>query len=312
MDWAGTTRLTRVIKFTSESISAEKENIMYKVSCKRILVLLFFILLFGCSNAVDTPEIKEVILATTTSTRDSGLLDVLVPVFEEESGYTLKTIAVGTGKALQMGEEGNADVLFVHAPAAEKEFMEGGFGTERLLVMHNDFVIVGPSSDPAGIKGNTSAQEALDGIAVAEAGFVSRGDDSGTHKKELSLWEAASSMPQGEWYIESGQGMGDTLRIASEKEAYTLTDRATYLFNRDTLDLDILVEGDPLLLNVYHVMTVNADKWEHVNKNGGLAFAEFLVKPETQQMIEVYGVDKFGQPLFFPDAGKAESELGLE
>ena len=285
---------------------------MYKISCKRILVLIILIPLFGCSNAADTPEIKEVILATTTSTRDSGLLNVLVPVFEEESGYTLKTIAVGTGKALQMGEEGNADVLFVHAPAAEKEFMEGGFGTERLLVMHNDFVIVGPSSDPAGIKGNTSPQQALDGIAAAEAGFVSRGDDSGTHKKELSLWEAASGIPQGEWYIESGQGMGDTLRIASEKEAYTLTDRATYLFNRDTLDLDILVEGDPLLLNIYHVMTVNADKWVHVNKDGGLTFAEFLVKPETQQMIEEYGVDKFGQPLFFPDAGKAESELGLE
>jgi len=289
---------------------------MFQRCCRIILLLSIFFLLFGCSNAVETPEsqpeIKEVILATTTSTRDSGLLDVLVPVFEKESGYILKTIAVGTGKALQMGEEGNADVLFVHAPASEKEFMDGGFGTERLLVMHNDFVIVGPTSDPAGIKGKASAQEALDEIASAEAGFVSRGDDSGTHKKELSLWEAASGIPQGEWYIESGQGMGDTLRIASEKEAYTLTDRATYLFNRDTLDLDILVEGGPLLLNVYHVMTVNADKWEHVNKDGGLAFAEFLVKPETQQMIEVYGVDKFGQPLFFPDAGKAESELGLD
>lgn len=287
---------------------------------QHITKLCFFfglvIFLFGCAQATPItetePAVKEVILATTTSTRDSGLLDELVPIFEESTGYILKTIAVGTGAALQMGEEGDADVLLVHAPASEKEFMDGGYGSERMLVMHNDFVIVGPADDPAGIKGKSSAQDALTVIADSGSLFVSRGDDSGTHKKELSLWEAAGLTPRGDWCIESGQGMGDTLRIASEKIGYTLTDRATYLFNQDPLELDILVEGDPLLLNVYHVMTVNADKWDHVNMEGGLAFAEFMVAPEIQKMIEVYGVEEFGQPLFFPDAGKSESELGLE
>lgn len=264
------------------------------------------------ASAEDVPETREIILATTTSTYDSGLLDELIPLFESQTGYIVKTVAVGTGKALQMGEDGNADVLLVHAPAAEKELMDGGSGAERLLVMHNDFVIVGPAEDPAGIKGTSSAAEALGKIQTQGATFVSRGDDSGTHKKELSLWAEADTSLQGDFYLESGQGMGQTLRIASEKSAYTMTDRATYLATRDDLNLDILVEGDPVLLNVYHVITVNPEKWLDINYDGATSFATFLVMPETQAAISMFGVDKFGQPLFFPDADRTDADLGLE
>jgi tungstate transport system substrate-binding protein len=179
-----------------------------------------------------------------------------------------------------------------------------------MLIMHNDFVIVGPTDDPASVTDIESASQALKAISESGAPFVSRGDDSGTHKKEKSLWGESGVTPEGEWYIESGQGMGATLRIASEKLAYTLTDRATYLANRDTLDLAILVEGDPILLNVYHVITVNPEKWPKVNYQGALAFAEYLVSPEVQDTIGEFGVDKFGQPLFFPDAGKTDADLG--
>jgi tungstate transport system substrate-binding protein len=258
-----------------------------------------------------TPAIKDLILATTTSTQDSGLLDVLVPMFEQQTGYVVKTVAVGTGAALQMGQEGNADVLLVHAPASEKPLVEQGYVNDRRLVMHNDFVIVGPASDPAGIKGTKTAAEAFKKISDAGAPFISRGDDSGTNKMELTLWQTASITPQGDWYSQSGQGMGATLKIASEKQAYTLTDRATYLANKSVLDLDILVEGDPALLNVYHVMVVNPAKFPKVNHAGAVAFADFITSPATQDVIAKFGVDKFGQPLFFPDATKTDAELGL-
>jgi tungstate transport system substrate-binding protein len=264
------------------------------------------------ASSGSVPEVREIILATTTSTYDSGLLDELLPIFESQTDFIVKTVAVGTGKALKMGEDGNADVLLVHAPAAEMELMDGGSGAERLLVMHNDFVLVGPAEDPAGIKGMSNAAEALAKIQAEGAVFVSRGDDSGTHKKELSLWEETGTMPEGDFYLESGQGMGSTLRIASEKSAYTMTDRATYLATRDDLNLDILVEGDPVLLNVYHVITVNPEKWPKINYDGATAFAKFLIMPETQASIGEFGVDKFGQPLFFPDAEKTDSDLGLE
>ena len=266
----------------------------------------------AATQAPPEPAIKEIILATTTSTQDSGLLDVLVPIFEGQSGYTVKTVAVGSGQALKMGEEGNADVLLVHAPTAEKELMAGGFGAERFLVMHNDFVIVGPADDPAGVKGGGSAVEALKKIASSSATFVSRGDDSGTHKAELALWKKAEIDPQGDWYVESGQGMGATLKIAGEKAAYTLTDRATYLATREGLGLEILVEGDAVLLNVYHVITVNPEKWPKVNNAGASAFAQFLIADETQKVIGEFGVDKYGQPLFTPDADKTDADLGLE
>lgn len=277
-----------------------------------ILLLIILSVMVSLSACATQPAAKEIILATTTSTQDSGLLDVLIPIFEGRSGYTVKTVAVGTGQALKMGEDGNADVLLVHAPSAEKELMKGGFGVERLLVMHNDFVIVGPADDPAGIKGDVSAVEALVKIASAAAAFVSRGDDSGTHKAELALWKSGEIDPQGDWYIESGQGMAATLKIAGEKAAYTLTDRATYLATRQGLGLEILVEGDPVLLNVYHVITVNPEKWPKVNNAGATAFAQFLIDGETQKVIGEFGVDKYGQPLFFPDADKTDADLGFE
>lgn len=272
------------------------------------LVILLAAALTACQAK---PVNSEIILATTTSTQDSGLLDALVPIFEQESGYTVKTVAVGTGQALKMGEEGNADILLVHSPKAEEAFMQAGFGLERHLVMHNDFVLVGPATDPAGIRNAASTTQALIQIANAAAPFVSRGDDSGTHKMERSLWEAAGSPPLGGWYIESGQGMGATLRIASEKQAYTLTDRATYLANRATLQLEVLLEGDPSLLNIYHVIVVNPEKWPQVNLSGARAFVEFLLAPETQALIGQFGVSDYGQPLFYPDAGKNETDLGL-
>ena len=261
----------------------------------------------------EAPANPTLILATTTSTQDSGLLDVLVPMFQEQTGYTIQTVAVGTGAALKMAEEGNADVLLVHAPASEKALMDAGWGKDRLLVMHNDFVIVGPADDPAAIKGTSTAVEAFQKIADASANFITRGDDSGTNKMEISLWGQTSTDPNGQvWYIDSGQGMGATLTITSEKQAYTLTDRATFLANKENLDLEILVEGDAALLNVYHVITVNPDKWPKSNYNGAIAFAEFITAPETQAVIGTFGVDKYGQPLFFPDADKTDADLGFD
>lgn len=263
--------------------------------------------------APEPPANPTLILATTTSTQDSGLLDVLVPIFQEQTGYTVQTVAVGTGAALKMGEEGNADVLLVHAPASEKALMDAGFGKDRFLVMHNDFVIVGPADDPAGVKALTTTVDAFQAIADSGSDFITRGDDSGTHKMELSLWGKTTAEPAGQaWYVDSGQGMGATLTIASEKQAYTLTDRATYLANKDNLELEILFEGDAALLNVYHVITVNPEKWPKSNYDGAMAFSNFLIAPETQAIIGEFGVDKFGQPLFFPDADKTDADLGLD
>jgi len=283
---------------------------------KRILSILFLLalLISACAPAAPaTPSNPNLILATTTSTQDSGLLDVLIPLFETESGYTVQTVAVGSGQAMKMGEEGNADVLLVHAPASEVAFMENSFGKDRVLVMHNDFIIVGPVADPARIKG-TPAVEALKLISAGSGTFVSRGDDSGTHKAELGLWKKAEFDPKTAapaWYLESGQGMGATLTIASEKNAYTLTDRATYLANNANLQLEILVEGDNALLNVYHVISVNPDKWSKVNYDGALAFIKFMTASSTQEIIAQFGVDKYGQQLFIPDADKTDVDLGL-
>jgi tungstate transport system substrate-binding protein len=263
---------------------------------------------------VQAPANPTLILATTTSTQDSGLLDVLVPLFQEQTGYTVQTVAVGSGEAMKMGEEGNADVLLVHAPPSEVTFMEAGNGKDRFLVMHNDFIVVGPATDPAGIKGQTSAVEAFKAIYNSGAPFITRGDDSGTHKKELALWKSAELDPQGAnqpWYLETGQGMGASMIVASEKAAYILTDRATYLANKDNYQLDILVEGDKSLLNVYHVITVSPDKWPKANYEGALAFANFMIDPDTQEVIGQFGLEEFGQPLFYPDADKTDTDLGL-
>lgn len=252
---------------------------------------------------------KDLILATTTSTQDSGLLDVLVPAFQQATGYVVKTVPVGSGQALQMGQDGNADVLLVHSPAAEKTFMDAGWGVDRRLVMHNYFQIVGPSADPAGIKGLTSAADAFKKIAAASATFVSRGDGSGTETKELAIWKTASITPKGNaWYLQSGQGMGPTLQIASEKGGYTLTDNATFLANSAKLSLAVLVQGDPVLLNIYHVMSVNPAKWPKVNAVGAKAFADYVTSAAGQQLIASFG-SQYGGSLFVADAGKADSEV---
>ena len=254
---------------------------------------------------------KTIILATTTSTQDSGLLDVLIPVFEKKTGYFVKTIAVGSGQAMAMGEKGEADVLLVHSPAAEVKFVSGGFGINRKLVMHNDYIIVGPSEDPGKIKGTKMTPEAFKKIASAKALFLSRGDNSGTHSKEREVWKAAGINPEKEqWYQQTGLGMGQTLNVANEKKGYTLADRGTYLALKKNLKLDILMEGDAILLNIYHVIEVNPAKWPKVNAPGAKAFSDFMVSKETQDIIKTFGVDKFGSPLFFPDAGKKVEDLG--
>ncbi len=254
-------------------------------------------------TAEPQPVADKIILATTTSTQDSGLLDVILPDFVAKSGIQVDVIAVGTGQALQLGKDGNADVLLVHARASEDAFMEEGHGVRREDVMYNDFVIVGPASDPAGIQGGSDAAAALTAIAEAEASFVSRGDESGTHTKEKSLWTAAGIEPAGDWYISAGQGMGDVLTMADEMEAYTLTDRATYLAMRlGGLDLEIVVEGDPVLFNPYGVIAVNPDKNANIKVDLANEFIDWLVSLPTQELISEYGVAEFGAPLFTPDS----------
>jgi tungstate transport system substrate-binding protein len=282
-----------------------------KRNLKWFAVALAVSLLFVATIGMVQAQEKNLILATTTSTQDTGLLDVLIPIFEKQTGYFVKTIAVGSGQAMTMGQKGEADVLLVHSPAAEKKFMEDGFGATRRLVMHNDFVVVGPKDDPAKIKGLKKAAEAFKNIAAVKTLFLSRGDNSGTNAKEKEIWKAATIVPdQEKWFQQTGQGMGQTLSIASEKNGYTLTDRGTYLAIKKNLALDVLVEGDGVLLNIYHVIELNAQKWPKLNVAGGKAFADFMVSKEAQEIVKTYGVDKFGSPLFFPDAGKTDEDVG--
>lgn len=252
------------------------------------------------------PAQKVIILATTTSTQDSGLLDELIPRFEKQTGYSVKTIAVGSGQAMAMGKRGEADVLLVHSPEAEKTLVAEGSGMNRRIVMHNDFILVGPAQDPAGIRSHT-AMEALQRIAAAKVTFLSRGDNSGTHAMELKLWKAAGLPFEGQaWYQQTGQGMGQTLAIAADKRAYTLSDRGTYLALQKKLGLAILHEGDPSLRNVYHVIEVNPAQFPKVNAAGARAFADFMVSKDVQARIKEFGIATFGSPLFFPDAGTPE------
>jgi tungstate transport system substrate-binding protein len=250
-----------------------------------------------------------VILSTTTSTQDSGLLDVLVPIFERTTGYTVKTIAVGTGQALALAARGEADVTLCHAPALEKRYVADGTVRNRRLVMYNDFVIVGPEADPATIAGATDAVAALGRIAAAGARFVSRGDKSGTHTLELALWNDTGVVPAAPWYIESGQGMGATLALADDRRAYTLTDRATLLAFGKRLALRVRVEGDRRLRNLYSVMEVNPANGRSVNAAGGRAFADFMVSREVQEIVRTFGVDRYGRALFVPIAGQREEEI---
>ena len=280
----------------------------------RVLIMVMIaalLLAFGTSGVFAAPTQKNIILATTTSTQDSGLLDALIPVFEKQTGYFVKTIAVGSGQAMKMGEKGEADVMLVHSPDAEKKFIADGFGVNRQLVMHNDFIIVGPGTDPAKVKGVKSSAEAMKKIAQTGSLFLSRGDNSGTHAKEKTLWKKAEITPTGQkWFQETGLGMGQTLSVVAEKKGYTLTDRGTYLALKKNLGLDILVEGDAALLNIYHVIEVNSAKWPKANAEGAKAFAAFMVSKNTQDIIKTFGVDKYGSSLFFPDAGKKVEDLG--
>jgi tungstate transport system substrate-binding protein len=267
--------------------------------------------LIGCSaeksapedslRSTEPPQRTQMTLATTTSTQDSGILDKLLPIFERESGVTVKVVAVGSGQALELGRRGDADVLLTHAKGAEQAFMDEGWGEERRPVMHNDFVLVGPNTDPAHIQGQTSITNAFRRIADQEAPFVSRGDDSGTHLKEQELWKKAGLEPAGDWYIQAGAGMIQTLRIANEKSAYTLSDRATYLTSQNELELEILTQHDPLLENHYAVLTTSSKKHAHVNAAAARQFADFLVSPATKKLIAEFGVAEFGEPLFFPN-----------
>ena len=267
---------------------------------------------FVAVPAQAAPAMKNLILATTTSTQDSGLLDELLPVFEKSTGYFVKTISVGSGQAMKMGEKGEADVLLVHSPDAEKKFVAEGYGVNRRLVMHNDFIVLGPASDPAKIKGVKTTKEAMKKIADAGALFLSRGDNSGTHALEKKLWKGAGLNPEGQkWYQQTGLGMGQTLSVAAEKNGYTIADRGTYLSLKKNLGLNILLEGDASLLNIYHVIEVNPAKWPKVNAAGARAFADFMVSKKAQAIIKTFGVKKFGGALFFPDAGKKPESLGL-
>ena len=263
-----------------------------------LLLILAAALLAACGGS------NDLILATTTSTENSGLLDELVPRFERESGVNVKVVAVGSGAALALGEQGDADVVLVHSPAAEQDFMKAGYGVERTRVMFNDFVLVGPPDDPAGVAGVSTVAEALQAIANAGASFVSRGDDSGTHARERALWSAAGLEPPraASWYAESGQGMGATLTIAAQTSAYTLSDRATWLAVASPDELAVLVEGDTALRNVYHVIIVNPERHDGLNTEPARAFRRFLIDPETQAQISAFGLAEYGEPLFTGDA----------
>jgi tungstate transport system substrate-binding protein len=279
-------------------------------TCKnKILVTGIICLLLALVWTPVQAQQKNIILATTTSTQDSGLLDVLLPIFEKKTGYFVKTIAVGSGQAMAMGQKGEADVLLVHSPEAEKKFVADGYGINRRLVMHNDFIVIGPGEDPAKVKGMKPTTAVFKKIASTGSLFLSRADNSGTHSKEKAIWKACGINPEGQkWYQQTGLGMGQTLNVASEKNGYTLADRGSYLALKKNLQLDILAEGDAILLNIYHVMEVNPAKWPKVNGAGAKAFADFMVSREAQEFIKTFGVDKFGSPLFFPDAGKKEEE----
>ncbi|MGH7302615.1 MAG: substrate-binding domain-containing protein [Candidatus Rokuibacteriota bacterium] len=273
----------------------------------RVLLAALVLAILPASVEAQRPP---VILSTTTSTQDSGLLDVLIPQFERQTGYTVKPIAVGTGQALALAARGEADVVLAHAPALEKKYVADGKMLDRRLVMYNDFVIIGPADDPAKIKGMKKAADALKAIAATGSRFVSRGDNSGTHVLEKALWKLAGVEPQGAWYIEAGQGMGATLGIADDRKAYALTDRGTFLAFQKRVRLPILLEGDRPLLNIYSVMLVNPSNGPKVNAAGGKAFADFMVSDDVQKVIKTFGVDKYQQPLFVPVAGAKEEEVG--
>lgn len=263
-----------------------------------LLVALCAAVFSGCQD--ESPALRKITLATTTSVQDSGLLNDLLPRFEKEHGIEVQVVAVGSGQAIELGRRGDADVVVSHSPKLEKAFVADGFGIDRTVIMKNDFVIVGPLADPAKLADEETVFAALQRLAKAQMPFISRGDQSGTHVRELDLWKEADVQPAGDWYIQAGSGMAATLRMASEKEAYTLTDRGTFLSLQDKLALKIIVERKPPLDNVYSVTLVNPAKHPHVRAQEARAFAEYLASPAGQQAIGQFGVERFGQPLFEP------------
>ncbi|MFH0916364.1 MAG: substrate-binding domain-containing protein [bacterium] len=291
MRGAGLTRPTRLAG-----------GVRLAVSLVTVLALVVAVLATGCGgseSSATTVARSDLLLASTTSTQDSGLFDVLIPAFEAAyPQYLVKVTAVGSGEAIELGKNKDADVLLVHSPAAEKAFMDEGLGTEREDVMYNDFIIVGPLTDPAGIKGMTTAVEAFTQISQGTVAFFSRADKSGTNAKELAIWKAAGIEPSGDWYQSTGQGMGETLKITDEKLGYTLADRATYLSAKESLDLEILTEGDPVLYNQYGVIVVAGAK----NEQGAKDFVDWITSADGQGVIAGFGVEKFGQALFTPNA----------
>ncbi|NWO56838.1 substrate-binding domain-containing protein [Chromohalobacter israelensis] len=270
---------------------------MLKRRLSLIAALALSCLLVSVAQAADTVR-----LATTTSTYNSGLLDYLLPKFEADHPYQIQVIPVGTGKALRLGRDGDVDLVLTHAPAAEKAFVDAGYGVEPHGVMYNDFVIVGPSDDPAGIAGGDDATQAFATLAEDEALFVSRGDDSGTDKKEKILWEQAGVTPDFDGFRAAGQGMGEVLKMASELQGYTLTDRGTWLAMQDKLDLEIMVEGDTQLFNPYQVILVNPERYDGLNTEGARALAEWLVSDEGQSLIDDFRLN--GKVLFHASAGE--------
>ena len=259
------------------------------------------------SNKAPTKASGQLLLASTTTTQDSGLLDVLIPAFEKETGYTVKLVAGGSGQAIENGTRGDVDALLVHSPAAEKKMVDAGDGIERQLVMHNDFLVVGPSSDPAGVRSASDVDAAFRAIANKQAPFISRGDNSGTNVFELNIWKALNITPKGQrWYSETGQGQGATLQVASQRAAYALADRATFLAQKANLEMVILHEKSKGLLNVYHVIVVNPARHPKVNVVAARAWAAWITRSDVQDLIGKFGIDKYGEPLFLPDAAKPE------
>lgn len=268
---------------------------------KKLLVCVFvFLLSVTLFNPyLGAQEDRVVILATTTSVQDTGLLDVLIGAFQKETAYTVKPIAVGTGQALAMGKSGEADILWVHSPADEKQFVDGGYGINRTTFMHNDFVILGPKNDPAKAIGTKNAVEVFKKVAAVKSLFISRGDNSGTHKKEKAIWKDAGVSPDKNAYMEVGQGMSQTVAVANEKQGYVLADRSTYLSLKKSIDLVIVCEGDPALINYYSLILVNPNKFPKVNIEGAKALFNFLLSKDSQDIVDNFGKEKFGKQLFF-------------
>jgi len=292
------------LKTCAELVSVLKNERKNKPHFNLIFAIFIFVIAIICLTIVGCQanrnhQNQALILGTTTSLKDTGLLDELLPAFEKKYRIVVKPIAVGTGEALRMGASGDADILLVHAPNLEKEFVRKGYGLSREVIMHNDFIIVGPPNDPAQIKKSKSAVEAFKKIGLSKEIFVSRGDNSGTHQKEQELWKEAGLKPEGRWYLETSRGMGEVLRITSEKQGYTLADRATYITLKSGLNLAILLEGDKMLINPYSFIMVNPDKFSQVNQAGAQKFRQFLLSEDARRIISNFGRAKYGQPLFF-------------